>query len=119
MIRPFVLLFVVVALALTLGSGTHAYTGGTGMDATVVAAHGDASDCAKATTLQGEAGKHDAGGNSMMGCCPGAICTFAGLPATSPLVATAATTTALPSVTTAALTGRDVSPPLDPPRSFA
>lgn len=91
---------------------------GAGFEATI-SAHGDPDGCASAMALKGQAHKHDAGGCAKMSCCLGAMCVFAGLPSAAAVANVPATGVLSLSSATVALNGRDVAPPLDPPRSFA
>lgn len=119
LIRPFVLLIAVLAMLLAVAPGSHAYAAVMGAGTTMSSSHGDPDGCASAMALKDQTQKHDAGGCAKMNCCLGAMCVFAGLPSTA-VVATAPATAVLSlSSVTAALNGRDVAPPLDPPRSFA
>lgn len=119
LIRPFVLLIAVLAMLLAVAPGSHAYAADMGLGTAISSSHGDPDGCASAMTLQGQSQKHDAGGCAKMNCCLGAMCVFAGLPSTA-VVATAPAAVVLTLLSaTAALNGRDVAPPLDPPRSFA
>lgn len=113
------LMMFIVVLLLALGPGQHAHAAGVSPDiGAVIATHQDAGGCASAMALQGKAEKHD-GNCAKMTCCLGAMCVFAGLPMATAF-ATPLIASALPlSAVTAALTGRNVAPPLDPPRSFA
>ena len=109
---------VVVVLLLALGPGQHAHAAGPTADiGAVLSTHQDTDGCASVMGVQGKAEKHD-GNCAKMSCCLGAMCVFAGLPLATPIT-TPLAASALPlSAATAALKGRDVAPPLDPPRSF-
>jgi hypothetical protein len=112
------MLFVAFALILPLGPGSSAHAADMSGDMrVVVSTHQDG--CDPSVMPHGQTEKHDAGGCGKMQCCLGAACVFAGLPAAA-VGATPVSATALTlSAATAFLTGRDVAPPLDPPRPFA
>lgn len=117
LIRAFLMLFVAFALLLAVGPGPRAYAAG--MDA-ALSAQQDPDGCDPAMTPHGPTEKHDAGGCGKMSCCLGAVCVSAGLTSAMVVLATPVSATALDlSAVTALLTGRDVAPPLDPPRQFA
>ncbi|WP_370677994.1 hypothetical protein [Pleomorphomonas sp. PLEO] len=118
MIRSVVMLIAAFALLLALGPGPRAYAGGMGMG-DALSAHQDADGCDPAMMSRGQSEKHDAGGCGKMHCCLGATCVFAGLPAAWSLLTPMSAAKLNLSPGTALLTGRDVSPPLDPPRPFA
>lgn len=120
LIRSLVTFMAALALILVLGPGPIAYASGMGPDAgAAFSAHQDSDGCASTMMPTGQTDRHPAGGCAKMSCCLGAICIVAGLPAmTSFVVPTSATMLNL-SAATAALTGRDVAPPFDPPRPFA
>lgn len=120
LIRPFVLLFAVVALALTLGSGAQAYA--TTWDRTTEArlcSHHDADACSPALKAPHETGRHAAGSCDAAHCCLGAVCVLMGLPPSAALAVPAAEMSPNRPLPTILLTGRSVVPPLDPPRSVA
>lgn len=117
--RPLVLLLAALAMLLALGPGSHAHATGMGSQMAIVSTHGDPGDCAPASALHGQTDRHDAGGCAKMSCCPGTICAFVGLPATAAFVTPVLTAGIVPSANATLLTGRDVAPPLDPPKSFA
>lgn len=120
LIRSFTMLIAVLALLLAVAPGPRVYAAGMGTDmGAAISAQQDADGCASAMMLQGQSGKHDAGGCAKMNCCLGAICTFAGLPVTAAVAKPMSAATLSLFAATAALTGRNVAPPLDPPRSFA
>lgn len=115
-LRPLMLMFAAFALllAVTPESGVHA--AGMEMGATIASAHDAADGCANAAGSADQTDKH--GGCAKMLCCLGNACVFAGLPATM-VVGKSLSAGGIPlSASTTPLTGRDVAPPLDPPRSF-
>lgn len=118
LIRSFMMFVVVLLLALGPGQNVHAAGMGSDMG-TAISTHGDPDGCASAMTLQGQSQKHDAGRCAKTNCCLGAICVFTGLPTMAALATPPATAALSLSAVTTALKGRDVAPPLDPPRSFA
>jgi hypothetical protein len=118
LIRSVAILIAAFALFLALGPGPRAYAGGMGMG-DALSAHQAADGCDPAMMLHGQPEKHDAGGCGKMHCCLGATCVFAGLPTALILLAPMSADELNLSPVTALLTGRDVSPPLDPPRPFA
>ena len=120
MIRSVATLIATLALLLVLGQGHVTYAAGMGSEmGAVLSAHQDADGCAPAMMLHGRTEKHHAGGCAKMSCCMGTICVFAGLPATAIAVVPTSGMVLNLFAATAALTGRDVAPPLDPPRPFA
>ena len=117
LIRSLMMLIAVVALLLAVMPGSQAHAVSMDMG-TTVSGHVASDGCAPAVASHGQTERHDAGGCGKMQCCLGAICVFAGLPAAALAVPVSTATLDL-SVATAFLTGRDVAPPIDPPRPFA
>lgn len=117
-LRPFMVLFAVVALFLAVVPGMGAHAAGIGMGTAIASTHHDADGCAKAGPSHPETDKHGAGDCAKMLCCLGTACVFAGLPATMVFDKPLSIGTAHLSAVTTLLTGRDVAPPLDPPKSF-
>ncbi len=117
LIRPFLMLFAALALLLAVGPGLHAYAAGMG---SAFSAQQDPDGCDPAMAAHGRTDGHDAGGCGKMQCCLGTSCVSIGLTTAAAVLATPVSATALdPSAVTAFLMGRDVAPPLDPPRPFA
>jgi hypothetical protein len=120
LIRSLATLIAVFALILALVPGPRAYAVGMGanMD-TAVCTHHDPDDCGLSSMDGGKLGKHGVGSCDVFNCCLGAVCVFAGLlPTTAVTMPALLPAQRLPGVF-ASLTGRDVAPPLDPPRPFA
>lgn len=118
LIRSFVMLVVALVLAFGPVQHSHAAGMGSGLETTILA-HRDPEGCASAMALHGQTQKHDAGGCAKMNCCPGAICVLAGLPAATALAVPMAAAMLNLLATDSFLSGRDVAPPLDPPRPLA
>lgn len=118
--RPVIMFLAVFALILALVPGPRAFAGA--MDArvgTTICIQHEADGCAPAMTDHAKPGKHGFGSCNTAHCCLGAACVFAGLPPTVALVVRNSTTERGLSGLAAALAGRDVAPPFDPPKSFA
>ena len=116
--RPFAIFVAVLALLLALSPGPHAHAAGMAGER-MASAQQDREGCASPMASHGKADRQDAGGHGKMQCCVGAVCVVAGLP-TATVLATPASDDmpVLPAADTF-LTGRDVAPPVDPPRPFA
>lgn len=114
LIRSVVMLIAAFAMLLALGQGPRAYAAG--IDRTAFSVHQDVDGCAPATMPDGQSERHDDGGCGKMHCCLGVACVFAGLPVTSIFITPVLATAPNPSAATAFLTGREVAPPLDPPK---
>lgn len=114
------MLFAAFALILALVPGPLAYAGSkdASMD-TVFCAHLDLDACAQTMTAQTKAGKHGVGSCDTVSCCLGAVCVVAGLPPTTAITMPMSVTERTLPRQSVWLTGRNVAPPLDPPRSFA
>ncbi|CAI9403433.1 hypothetical protein ANOBCDAF_01112 [Pleomorphomonas sp. T1.2MG-36] len=116
--RPFAILVAVLALLLALSPGPHASAAGMGGEKMASSQQGP-ERCASPMASHGKADRHDAGGHGKMSCCIGAVCVVAWLPAAS-VIATPLSSVVLDlAVADTFLTGRDVAPPIDPPRPFA
>lgn len=118
LMRPFVMLIALLALLLAVVPGSPAFAWGMGADSAMSSAHGDADGCAPAMTGQDRTEKQHAGSCGKMHCCLGAVCVFVGLPAMATGAIGVPTETLRLFAATAAMTGREIAPPLDPPRSF-
>lgn len=113
--RPLAILIAVLALLLALWPGSHAYAVGMGAEK-FVSSQQRSEGCA--SSHHGPE-RHDGDDRGQAQCCVGAICVFAGLPAaTEPATPMSALALDLP-VADTFLAGRDVAPPVDPPRPFA
>lgn len=108
------------ALVLALVPGQRAFAGA--MDAamwTTICIQHEADDCAPTMTDHAKAGKHGFGSCNTANCCLGSVCAFTGLPSTVVFAVRDTMTDMGLSGLSAALSGRDVAPPLDPPKSVA
>jgi len=117
--RPFVTLFAIFALLLVVGPGYSAHAGSQGLDGgrPMVSAQMDSAGCGARAAEHHPEKPQDA--DHRMSCCVGSVCVIGGLPvATTPLVPPAGATID-PLVTATSLIGRDVAPPLDPPRQIS
>lgn len=117
--RPFVTLFAVFALLLAVGPGGGAHAAGVGLDGVQaqVSAQMDGAGCGGSADEHRPEKQPDAG--HRLSCCIGTVCVSAGLPVAAILVTPPADALIDPTVTAALLTGRDVAPPLDPPRRMS
>lgn len=116
--RPFAILVAVLALLLALSPGPHASAAGMAGEKMASAQQGP-EGCASPLASHGKADRHDAGGQGKMSCCVGAVCVVAGLPTATVLAMPASDDMPVLPAADTFLTGRDVAPPVDPPRPFA
>jgi ammonia channel protein AmtB len=107
-----------LSLILSFGAGSEAYAASSTTMATVASAHNADGCCApSAAGHHDKAAKHG-GTCGLSGCCSGAMCGIASLSPSAGLVAPALMAKLGLSAATAALSGRAIAPPLDPPRPF-
>jgi hypothetical protein len=118
LMRPFVMLIALLALLLAIAPGSQAVAMGMGADMAMSSAQGDSDGCASAMTGHDRTDKQHAGDCGKLHCCLGAVCVFVGLPAMTTGAMQVPTEALRLPAATAAMTGRDVAPPLDPPRPF-
>lgn len=115
--RSLAILVAVLSLLLALSPGSHGYAAGMGVGKMASSQH-EAKGCAP-TASHGKAERQDAGGQGKMLCCVGAACVVAGLPSMASFAAPLSSVALDLPVIDTLLTGRDVTPPVDPPRPFA
>ena len=116
--RPFAILIAVLAVLLALSPGAHAHAAGAG-GGKMASSQQASEGCVSSMASHGKADRHDAGGHGRMSCCVGAVCVVAGLPAAAVLAMPASDDMPVLPAAETLLTGRDVPPPVDPPRPFA
>ncbi len=117
-LRSFMLLFAAFAMLLAVTPGTGVHAAGMEMGSTIVSAQNDADGCAKASLSDHKPDTHGGSDCAKMLCCLGTACVFAGLPAATVAHKSLPVAAMHVAIATTLLTGRDVAPPLDPPRSF-
>ncbi len=114
--RALPILVAVLALLLALWPGSHGYAADMGGQR-MVASQQKVESCASSMAHTGKTERHDAGERGKMPCCLGVVCAVASLTTTSmPATPPSSGARVLPSADTF-LTGREVAPPFDPPRS--
>lgn len=116
--RSLPILVAILALLLALWPGPQAHAAGMGGEKMALSQQ-EPAGCASSVAPHDKTERHDAGGHGKMSCCVGAVCVVAGLPAAS-VIATPLSSVLLDlAIADTFLTGRDVAPPVDPPRPFA